>query len=97
MWQNMRKEISWWTRAIAIWENYFLWNPEENVKKLYGSFNIKSEERRKPKITKWGQKREKTVRWSEKGGGRLERISRKSNSVSDLKSTIYGILILHTV
>lgn len=70
--------------------------PNENVKKLYGVFNIESEERRKPKITKRGQKREKT-RWSDKDGGRLESISRKSNFISDFKSTLSDILILYTI
>lgn len=57
---------SWWTRGITIAENYFLWNPEENVKKLYGSFNIESEEGIKTKVTKWGQKGVKPIRWSER-------------------------------
>lgn len=53
---NMIKEMFWWIRGRGTFENYLLWNPEENVKKLYGIVNILSEEKRKPKTTKWKQK-----------------------------------------
>lgn len=58
--------------------------------------NLKTEEC----LKSWSEdKKEKKnpVRWGEKGGGRLESISRKYNFISDLKSTLYGILILYTI